>query len=91
MKPENSTFPRGRNGEPFINQRTLPMTSGPNGGASRALSLWRHDYNTTRPHSALSGKTPASARRAHKLWDGSALGALANQNALSYLTSGLSQ
>lgn len=59
--------------------------------AKRKFARWRYDYNTVRPHSALQGFTPTGARRAHELWDGSAHGAFANQNALSYLTSGLSQ
>jgi transposase InsO family protein len=29
----------------------------------QALGRWRHDYNNVRPHSALAGITPATARR----------------------------
>jgi putative transposase len=56
----------------------------------RALSLWRHDYNNTRPHSALAGSTPASARRSPELLDGSAPGPLVNTEVMSYFAAGLS-
>ena len=58
--------------------------------AKRVLDRWRHDYNNIRPHSALGGKTPASARRSPELFGGSAPGALANNSDLGYLTAGLS-
>lgn len=58
--------------------------------ARRALARWRYDYNHVRPHSALAGQTPASARRAPELFGGSAPGALANPNDPSYQTTGLS-
>jgi putative transposase len=32
--------------------------------ARRTLAMWRYDYNTVRPHSALGGDTPTQARRA---------------------------
>jgi putative transposase len=59
--------------------------------ARRRLSRWRHDYNNIRPHSALNGQSPASARRALELSDGSAHGALAKPIAMKYLTAGLSE
>jgi len=58
--------------------------------ARRALWRWRHDYNNTRPHSALGGLTPASARRSPELLVGSAPGALANTEVMSYFATGLS-
>jgi hypothetical protein len=45
--------------------------------ARRKLALWRYDYNNVRPHSSLGNQTPAEARRALELLDGSAPGALA--------------
>lgn len=59
--------------------------------ARRRLSLWRYDYNNIRPHSALNGQSPASARRALELSDGSAHGALAKPKTMSYSTAGLSK
>jgi len=43
--------------------------------------LWRYDYNNVRPHSSLAKKTPAQARRALELFDGSAPAALVTQPA----------
>jgi putative transposase len=54
------------------------------------LARWRHDYNHQRPRTALKGRTPAEARRALELVDGSALGALANPEKLRYSMRGLS-
>lgn len=59
--------------------------------ARRRLSLWRYDYNNIRPHSALNGQAPASARRALELSDGSAPGALAKPETMSYSAAGLSK
>ena len=58
--------------------------------ARRMLALWRYDYNNVRPHSSLGNKTPAEARRALELFDGSALGALATPETDDYQTQGLS-
>jgi|GEM_PF-2775824 len=55
------------------------------------LARWRHDYNHQRPNTALKGRTPAEARRALELVDGSAPGALANPETLRYSTRGLSK
>lgn len=44
--------------------------------AGRHLALWRYDYNHVRPHSALGGLSPATARRSHGRADGSAHDAL---------------
>ena len=59
--------------------------------ARRRLARWRYDYNNVRPHSALGGKPPATARRAHERPDGSAPGALAKPQTMSYSTQGLSK
>ena len=58
--------------------------------ARRILALWRCDYNNVRPHSSLGNKTPAEARRALELLDGSALDALATPETDDYQTQGLS-
>jgi putative transposase len=58
--------------------------------ARRILALWRYDYNNVRPHSSLGNKTPAEARRAPELSDGTATGALATPETDDYQTLGLS-
>jgi putative transposase len=58
--------------------------------ARRKLALWRYDYNNVRPHSALGNQTPAEARRALELLDGSAPGALAQPETEHYQPQGLS-
>ena len=58
--------------------------------ARRKLALWRYDYNNVRPHSSLANQTPAEARRALELLDGSALGALAQPETDHYQSQGLS-
>jgi transposase InsO family protein len=57
--------------------------------ARRRLSIWRYDYNNIRPHSALNGQSPATARRALELFDGSAPDALAKPKRMSYSAAGL--
>jgi putative transposase len=47
-------------------------------------------YNNIRPHSSLGNKTPAEARRALELLDGSAPGALAQPETDHYQPKGLS-
>jgi putative transposase len=58
--------------------------------ARRKLALWRYDYNNVRPHSSLGNQTPAEARRALELLDGSAPGALAQPENDHYQPQGLS-
>ncbi len=41
--------------------------------ARQMLALWRDDYNNVRPHSSLGNKTPAEARRALELFEGTVL------------------
>ncbi len=48
-------------------------------------------HNNIRPHSALNGRTPASARRVLELQMSSAHGALAKLKTMKYLTAGLSE
>lgn len=56
--------------------------------ARSKLALWRYDYNHIRPHSSLGNQTPAEARRALELLDGTALGALATPETDDYQTQG---
>ena len=56
----------------------------------RKLARWRYDYNTRRPHFALNGRAPASARRALELSEGPTHGALADAGNMRYATRGLS-
>jgi putative transposase len=58
--------------------------------ARRKLGLWRYDYNNVRPHSSLGTKTPAEARRALGLSEGSAPGALGHAQNDNYQPQGLS-
>ena len=57
--------------------------------ARRVLARWRHDYNHARPHSSLSGLTPAQARRASKVPGDPAIAALAPGPVISYQVAGL--
>ncbi|MEM9422634.1 MAG: IS3 family transposase, partial [Pseudomonadota bacterium] len=59
--------------------------------ARRHLARWRYDYNHVRPHSALGGLPPATARRSHGLADGPALGALHKTPTIGYSPAGLSK
>lgn len=53
------------------------------------IAKWRYDYNNIRPHSALNGQSPATARRALELLEGSTHDALAKQQTMSYVKAGL--
>ncbi len=89
-KPAQNAFIESFNGrlrDELLNEEAVDSLA----DAKRKLARWRYDYNTVRPHSALRGLTPTDARRAPEHWDGSAPGALANQNSLRYSTNGLSQ
>ena len=57
--------------------------------ARHILARWRHDYNHERPHSSLSGLTPAQARRASEIPEGSAPAALASAPVIGYQAIGL--
>jgi putative transposase len=54
----------------------------------QALGRWRHDYNNLRPHSALGGITPATARRTLEPLDGSAPGGPAKPQPMKYYAFG---
>jgi putative transposase len=88
-KPTQNAFIEAFNGrlrDELLNEEVFTSLA----DARRRLSLWSYDYNNLRPHSALNGRTPASARRALELVDGSAHGALAKPETMKYLTAGLS-
>ncbi len=59
-------------------------------GHTSPSAVWRHDYNTVRPHSALDGGPPTLARCAVALSEGSAQGAHAHQSTLRCTDQGLS-
>ena len=88
-KPTQNAFIEAFNGrlrDELLNEEVFTSLA----DARRKLSLWRYDYNNLRPHSALNGQSPACARRALELLDGSAHGALAKPETMKYLTAGLS-
>jgi putative transposase len=89
-KPTQNAFIESFNGrlrDELLNEEVFTSLA----DARRKLSIWRYDYNNIRPHSALNGRTPATARRSLELLDGSALGALAKPQTMKYLTAGLSE
>ena len=88
-KPTQNAFIESFNGrlrDELLNEEVFESLA----HARQALSRWRHDYNNLRPHSALGGLTPAAARRALELLDGSAPGALAKPRPMKYSAAGLS-
>ena len=87
-KPTQNAFVESFNGrlrDELLNETVFASLA----DARRRFSLWRYDYNNIRPHSALNGKSPATARRALELMDGSAHGALAKYERMSYSAAGL--
>ena len=61
-KPTQNAFIESFNGrlrDELLNEEVFTSLA----DARRKLAIWRHDYNTVRPHSALKGDTPANARR----------------------------
>jgi len=87
-KPTQNAFIESFNGrmrDELLNEEVFTSLA----DARRKLAIWRHDYNTTRPHSALNGDTPRQARRALEHPDGSAPGALVNRSTMSYAQTGL--
>ena len=88
-KPTQNAFIESFNGrlrDELLNEEVFDSLA----DARKKLAMWRYDYNNVRPHSALGGSTPATARRAPELFDGSAPGALANTEVTSYFAAGLS-
>jgi len=87
-KPTQNAFIESFNGrlrDELLNEEVFTSLA----DARRKLAIWRYDYNTVRPHSALNGDTPTHARRALEQVEGSAPGALANPSTMSYAETGL--
>jgi len=87
-KPTQNAFIESFNGrlrDELLNEEVFTSLA----DARRKLAIWRQDYNTVRPHSALNGDTPAEARRALERLDGSAHGARANPQTIRYAEPGL--
>ncbi len=88
-KPTQNAFVESFNGrlrDEFLNEEVFKSLA----DARIKLNRWRYDYNNVRPHSALNGNPPATARRALELPDGSTPGALAKLKTMKYQTKGLS-
>ncbi len=89
-KPTRNAFIESFNGklrDELLNEEVFTSLD----DARRKLARWRYDYNTRRPHAALNGRAPASARRALVLSEGSTHGALADAGNMIYATGGLSK
>ena len=89
-KPTQNAFVESFNGrlrDEHLNETVFESLA----DARRKLSIWRYDYNNVRPHSALNGQPPATARRALELMNGSTPGALAKAQTISYSAAGLSK
>ena len=81
-KPQQNAFIESFNGrlrDELLNEEIFDSLA----DARRRLARWRHDYNHTRPHSALSGLTPA-AHRALERSEGSTPDALEPTHIPSY-------
>ena len=88
-KPTQNAFIESFNGrlrDELLNEEVFESLA----DARRKLAIWRYDYNTVRPHSALEGDTPANARRALARSEGSAHGARAYTSTMRYTDQGLS-
>lgn len=88
-KPTQNAFVESFNGrlrDECLNEEVFESLA----DARRKLSRWRYDYNNVRPHSALNGNPPATARRTLELTDGSTPGALAKLQPMKYQAKGLS-
>ena len=86
-KPQQNAFIESFNGrlrDELLNEEVFNTLA----HARCLLARWRHDYNHTRPHSALGGLTPA-ARRALERSKGSAPDALETPDTSSYQPAGL--
>ena len=88
-KPTQNAFIESFNGrlrDELLNEEVFGSLA----DARRKVAIWRHDYNTIRPHSALNGASPIDARRTLELVEGSTRGALANPSPMRYAETGLS-
>lgn len=88
-KPQQNGFVESFNGrlrDECLNEEVFDSL----GQARQVLARWRYDYNHERPHSALDGATPSSARRTPGLHHGSAPCALAEPETMGYQAAGLS-
>ena len=82
-KPQQNAFIESFNGslrDECLNEEMFDSLD----DARRKLALWRYDYNNVRPHSSLGNQTPVRARRTLELNEGSAPGALAQNNRYEY-------
>lgn len=89
-KPTQNAFIESFNGrlrDELLNEEVFMSLA----DARRKISRWRYDYNNIRPHSALNGQSPATARRALELPDGSTHTALAKPIKMKYSAAGLSK
>lgn len=89
-KPQQNAFIESFNGrlrDELLNEEVFESLA----QARRALALWRADYNTVRPHSALGGLPPITARRPLEPLDGSTSCALAKTPSMRYQAAGLSK
>lgn len=87
-KPTQNAFVESFNGrfrDECLNEEVFESLA----HARRIIARWRHDYNNTRPHSALGGATPAQARRSPELLEGSAHSAIAKLQPIRYQNRGL--
>lgn len=82
-KPQQNAFIESFNGslrDELLNEEIFDSLD----DARRKLALWRYDYNTVRPHSSLGNQAPLQARRALEQFEGSAPGALAQDDEPGY-------
>ena len=82
-KPQQNAFIESFNGslrDEFLNEEIFDTLD----DARRKLALWRYDYNAVRPHSSLGNQTPLEARRTLDQCEGSAPGALAQNDRPDY-------
>ena len=88
-KPTQNAFIESFNDrlrDEFLNEEVFQSLA----DARFKLNKWRYDYNNIRPHTALKGQSPATARRTLELDEGSTPGALAKTQPMEYQSQGLS-
>lgn len=89
-KPQQNGFIESFNGklrDELLNEEVFESLN----HARKLLARWRTDYNTVRPHSALGGLPPITARRPLEPLNGSTSGTLAKTKPIRYQTTGLSK